>query len=184
MNRHTALLAAALSLAPVAAYAADWIVDPAASKIAFSGTQLGVPFSGHFKRFTAMISFDPAHPEAGHALVLIDTASAQTGDVQRDEALPQADWFDAKTVTQARFEATRFVAKGRDAYDAIGSLTIRNIRREVTLPFKLTIGDGKARATGHLQIVRTDFGVGQGDWTTPQWVALEVGVDIDVTAHP
>ncbi|WP_158808263.1 YceI family protein [Beijerinckia sp. L45] len=183
MNRSIALLAVALSLAPIAAHAADWIVDPAASTIAFSGTQLGAPFTGHFKQFSATISFDPAHPEAGHAVVLVDTASAATGDVQRDEALPQADWFDAKTIAQARFEATRFVAKGGDTYDAVGSLTIRNAKRDVTLPFKLTIAGGKAHAVGHLQLVRTDFGVGQGDWATPQWVALEVGVDIDVTAH-
>jgi polyisoprenoid-binding protein YceI len=183
MSRHIILLAAAVSLAPGIASAADWIADPAASTISFSGTQLGAPFTGHFKRFTATINFDSAHPEAGHALVLIDTASATTGDVQRDEALPQADWFDAKTVGQARFEAAHFVAKGGDTYDAVGSLTIRNIKRDVTLPFKLTVAEGKAHAVGHLQLVRTDFGVGQGDWATPQWVALEVGVDIDVSAH-
>jgi hypothetical protein len=32
----------------------------------------------------------------------------------------------------------------------------------------------EARATGHLDLVRTDFGVGQGPWTSGQWVALEV----------
>jgi polyisoprenoid-binding protein YceI len=184
MTRPLALLAAALSLAPAAAFAAEWVVDPSASSIAFSGTQLGAPFTGHFKRFTATVSFDPAHPEAGRAVVLIDTASAATGDVQRDEALPQAEWFDAKTNAQARFEATRFIARGGEAYDAVGTLTIRGVKHDVTLPFKLTIAGGKAHAVGHLQLIRTDFGVGQGDWATPQWVALEVGVDIDVTAHP
>ena len=183
MMRYIALLAIALQ-APVTASASDWIVDPAASEIGFSGTQLGVPFSGRFNHFTATINFDPAHPEAGHALVLVDTASAVTGDVQRDEALPQADWFDAKMVGQARFEATRFVAKGGDAYEAVGRLTIRDRARDISLPFKLTVTNGKARAVGHFQLNRTDFGVGRGEWATAQWVAFAVDVTIDVAARP
>lgn len=171
---------ALFAAAPVSA--ASWTVDPSASKLGFSGSQTGTPFSGTFKTFEAKIDFDPAHPETGHALVTIDMASAATGDVQRDEALPQADWFDASAHPKATFEATKFVPKGGDTYDAVGTLTIRGISQPVTLPFKLTIADGKAHAAGHLDLIRTKFGVGQGDWATPQWVALEVGVDVDIVA--
>ncbi len=75
--------------------------------------QVGAPFTGRFERFQAKIDFDPAKPEAGHADVLIDLASARTGDVQRDEALPQKDWFAVKGANQARFEAARFIDKGQ-----------------------------------------------------------------------
>ena len=63
------------------------------------------PFQGRFKRFSAQIDFDPAAPDAGRALVEIDLTSAETGDAQRDTALPQAEWFDTKANAQARFEA-------------------------------------------------------------------------------
>ncbi|MFK3889550.1 MULTISPECIES: hypothetical protein [Sphingomonadaceae] len=33
-----------------------------------------------------------------------------------------------------------------------------------------------------LQLLRNAFGVGQGAWSSGQWVALEVGVDIDIVA--
>jgi polyisoprenoid-binding protein YceI len=115
-------------------------------------------------------------------VVDIDLASAETGDAQRDASLPQAEWFDVKAASQARFEATRFVAKGNDASEAIGRLTIRGIRRDAVLPFRLTRTGATARAVGHLDLVRTQFGVGQGPWASGQWVALEVGVDIDLTA--
>ena len=172
----------ALQLATTPALAAEWRIDPQKSTLGFSGTQLGAPFSGRFERFEAEISFDPAKPEAGHARVAVDLASAHTGDVQRDEALPQSDWFDAKSQTQARFEATKFVDKGAGAYDAVGALTIRGVTRNVTLPFRLTTDGARAHATGHLDLIRTDFGVGQGPWTTGDWVALEVGVDLDISA--
>jgi polyisoprenoid-binding protein YceI len=115
-------------------------------------------------------------------VVDIDLASAEIGDAQRDASLPQAAWFDVKAASQARFEATRFVAKGGDASEAIGSLTIRGIRRDAVLLFRLTRAGATARAVGHLDLVRTQFGVGQGPWASGQWVALEVGVDIDLTA--
>ena len=182
MNTRHLYLVAAMLAATVPASAADWAIDAARSTIKFSGVQVGAPFTGRFDRFDAKVDFDPAKPEAGHAVVLVDLASARTGDVQRDEALPQKDWFDAKSTSQARFEATRFVDKGRGEYEAVGTLTIRGTSRPLTLPFHLTLDKGQAHAAGHVGLVRTDFGVGQGPWASGQWVALEVGVDVDLVA--
>ncbi|MDP4006441.1 YceI family protein [Methylobacterium sp. NEAU K] len=175
-------LVAALQVAAFPAVSAEWAVDPARSTITFSGVQLGAPFSGRFERFEARVDFDAAKPESGHATVLVDLGSARTGDVQRDAALPQKDWFDVTSARHARFEAVRFVDTGRGDYEAVGDLTIRGVRRPLTLPFHLSFDRDRAHATGHVGLVRTDFGVGQGAWTSGQWVALEVGVDIDVVA--
>ncbi|MGY2046833.1 YceI family protein [Methylobacterium sp. JK268] len=172
---------ALLAAAPPAA-AAEWVADPARSRLGFSGVQVGAPFSGRFERFSARITFDPAAPQAGHATVRIDLASARTGDVQRDEALPQKEWFDVAGAAEARFEATRFADKGGGDYEALGTLTIRGISQPVTVPFHLTLDGAEARAKGHLSLVRTAFGVGQGAWASGQWVALDVGVDIDLVA--
>ncbi|GJE14157.1 MULTISPECIES: YceI family protein [Methylobacterium] len=175
-------LLGALPGAALPASAAEWTVDPAKSAIRFSGVQVGVPFTGRFERFEAAVEFDPAKPEAGHATVLVDLASARTGDVQRDEALPQKDWFDVKGSSTARFEATRFVDKGQGDYAATGTLTIRGTSRPVTLPFHLAVEGGAAHATGRVGLVRTEFGVGQGAWASGQWVALDVGVEVDLVA--
>jgi len=180
------LLIALTLLAAAPAKAADtstnWTVDPARSHLGFSGIQNGAPFKGSFGKWTARIAFDPAHPEAATAKVTIDLASATTGDAQRDGALPQAEWFNVKAFPQASFEATGFTPKGGDAYEAPGKLTIRGIGRDVVLPFTLTIAGDKAVAKGHLPLVRTGFGVGQGVWATGEWVALDVGVDVDLVA--
>lgn len=165
------------------ARAATWVADPASSKIGFSGTQVGERFQGSFRRFTATISFDPARPQAGTAEVTIDIASAATGDTQRDGALPQAEWFDAAKFPRATFRVAGFTPKGGDDYVANGTLTIRGITANVTLPFKLAVNGDTAHATGHADLLRTHFGVGQGDWASADYVALEVGVDIDLVAH-
>jgi polyisoprenoid-binding protein YceI len=171
-----------LLLASEPASASDWIVDPAHSHIGFSGVQVGSPFKGEFSRYDAIISFDPAHPESAHIVASIDMTSAHTGDAQRDEALPQADWFDAGKYPRAIFEATGFHVKGGDAWETPGTLSIRGMHRDLVLPFALTLSGDTAHARGHADLVRTDFGVGQGAWASGQWVALDVGVDVDINA--
>jgi len=170
-----------LHAAPV--FAADWTIDAAKSTLGFSGTQTGSKFTGHFGKFDGTISFDPAHPEAGHAKINIDIASATTGDKQRDGAMPGHDWFNVAAFPAAVFEAQSFKSKGGNAYDAVGTLTIRGVSKPVTLPFTLDIQGNSAHAKGHLDLVRSAFGVGQGPWATGQWVALEVGVDVDLQVH-
>jgi polyisoprenoid-binding protein YceI len=175
------LLGAGLLLARPAA-AADWAVDAGKSNLGFTGTISGRSFDGKFKTWAAEISFDPANPAAGHAKVTIDMTSAVTGDRQRDAALPDSDWFDAKQSPQALFEATGFTAKGGNQYEANGSLTIRGIKKAVTLPFTLDIAGDEAHAKGKLDIIRTDYGVGQGEWAAADTVALGVSITFDLVA--
>jgi polyisoprenoid-binding protein YceI len=165
-----------------ASAAATWTVDPAKSSIVFSGTQTGTPFQGRFKTFSASIDFDPTKPEAGHAVVTIDVASATTGDQQRDEAMPGAEWFDVKNFFQAKFEASTFKALGGDKYEADGTLTIRGVSKSVILPFTLTTSGNTAHAVGKAQLTRQTFGVGQGQWASNEYVAFEVDVDVDLMA--
>jgi polyisoprenoid-binding protein YceI len=164
-------------------FAADWTLTAGNGTLGFAGTQTGRAFEGHFGKYDGTISFDPAHPEAGHAKISIDMASAITGDSQRDGALPGHDWFDTKEFPSALFEVKDFKAKGGNAYDAEGTLTIKGVSKPVTLPLTIDIAGSALHAKGHLQLVRSAFNVGIGPWTTGQWVALEVGVDVDVTAH-
>jgi polyisoprenoid-binding protein YceI len=62
----------------------------------------------------------------------------------------------------------------------VGTLQIRGITKPLTLPFTLT-SDGKtAHTTGHADLVRTAFGVGQRLWQSGQWVWLDVAVNVDI----
>ena len=162
------------------AHASEWAVDTAKSRLGFTCIGSGVTFTGQFKKFSAHIIFDPAKPEAGHAEVLVDMASAFTGDPETDSTLLESDWFDVKHFAQARFEAKTFRPKAGDNYEAVGVLTIRNMSHDLVLPFQLSITGDTAHATGKTTIVRSSFGIGQG--TGNDTVALDVGVDVDVTA--
>ncbi|MFT8891514.1 MAG: YceI family protein [Acetobacter papayae] len=176
-----AMVAGLLLSTPV--FAADWTLAAGNGTLGFSGTQTGKTFEGHFTKYDGSIAFDPAHPEAGHAKITIDMASATTGDAQRDGALPGHDWFDVKTFPTAVFEVKDFKAKGGNAFDAEGTLTIKGVSKPVTLPLTIDTTGTTLHAKGHLPLVRSAFNVGIGPWSTGQWVALDVGVDVDVTAQ-
>ncbi len=165
-----------------AARAAQWTIDPARSKLGFSCAQTGTTFQGTFTRYTAEINFDPDNLAGSSVHVEVDPASATTGDPQRDATLPATDWFSVARFPKAVFDATSIRSTGTNAFEADGKLTIRDVTLPFNLPFTLQIDGASAHATGHAQLIRTDFGVGQGPWTNGDFVALEVGIDIDIVA--
>lgn len=181
----TTALLIAISTTPtaVAARAApSWTVDPAKSALTFTGVQTGTRFAGKFTLYKASVAFDPAHPETARIAVIVDLGSAVTGDTQRDSALPGKEWFNVAQFPQARFVSTSVSRTGPNAYVANGQLTLHGVTKPLTLPFMLAVKGNSARAKGHTKLLRSAFGVGQGAWSTGQWVALEVGIDIDLIA--
>lgn len=178
------LLTGALLAAPVAfADAPAWSVDHDASRLGFAGQQNGSGFDGAFERWQADIRFDPEALDDSQVVVTIETGSAVTGLADRDSMMRGAAWFATERYPEAVFESTGFRHLGGDAYEADAVLTIRDLSREMVLPFTLEIDDRTARMVGEATVIRTDFDVGTGDFAGPSPVALEVLVAIDLTAH-
>lgn len=183
-----ALAACGDASAPAAELAAPavegaWRIDKAASRIEFTGTQNGREFTGGFQEFDATVLLDPADLGAARIEAVVYTASAKTGDRQRDAALPGADWFSSKAFPTARFVSDAVTSTRENTYSAAGKLSIRGIERDLTLPFRLAITDGRAIADAEFALNRSDFGVGQGeDFVTDKWVGYEVKVMIHLEA--
>ena len=170
-------------MAPVKA--ATWNVAPA-SQLLFHFTQTGMSITGKFERFDARIEFDPDKPEDGRIDVTIDIASLDTQNAERDATLRSAELFDAGKFPQARFAADKIRVVGTDHYEAVGTLTIRDITLPLVLPFALQLekdgGGGNASASGMVAISRRDFGLAQGQWESTDIVADEVKIEIKLEA--
>jgi cytochrome b561/polyisoprenoid-binding protein YceI len=175
--------AALLLLVAGAGHAAtSWHADPKASELTFQAQQAGAEFEGRFTRFTPEICFDPADLAGSQFKVEIDTRSADTRDRERDETLTGGDFFATQRWPTAHFETTAFAAKGGGKYEARGRLTIRDVTRDLVLPFSFTpAADGQhATLAGGTTIRRLDFGVGQGEWTDTTWVGNEVKIHFEL----
>lgn len=167
-----------------AALASNWRIVPEQSRLGFVATQAGTPFEGTFKRFTAEVRFDRVDLASSRAVVVIDMASAETGNLERDVAVQGADWFAISRFPQARFETKGFRSLGGDRFEADADLTLRDVTRPVTLPFTLQPTADGVRARGEVVIDRSAWGVGQGQWANQQWIPFPVTVRFDLLATP
>ena len=188
LRRSLPLVPIALLLAMPGALAQSWQLEPG-SRIGFTAFQQGSPVKGRFETFTADISFDPEDLSNSRVAVEIEVASIATGHKDRDTTLRSSGFFDVAQWPTARFTSEELVHEGGETYAAHGELTIRDVTREVVLPFELTIGADPdaadrllASAKGELSISRLDYGVGQGDWASTKTVGEEVVIKIEIRA--
>jgi polyisoprenoid-binding protein YceI len=175
-------LVASSALAAPAHAATAWVVDPAHSRLTFVATQSGGEFQGQFNRFHADITFDPRDLAGSRFQVTIETASADTQDETRDEALASDNFFATGRWPTATFDATRFVLAAGGRYEAQGRLTIRGISRDVKVVFTFQPAATAHGAvlTGGTTIRRLDFGVGQGEWQDTKWVGNDVRIQFEL----
>lgn len=162
-----------------AAPASHYVLDPAKSTLEFTFSQAGAQNKGHFKHFSVVLDLAPENLAASRLEVTIDMNSLDSGDQERDEALRDADLFAVKKFPQARFSAAQ-ILKTATGYEALGKLTIRDVTREVRVPFTFRTASEQGAAAGYMNgkttLKRLDYGVGQGDWKATDQAANEVGV--------
>lgn len=188
--RRWLLLAVLLFARPAIAAPDDvWAIDPRASTLAFTASQVGAFVNGRFPAWTGEIFLDPSALTAARIDIRIQTPAATTSSRDIDSLLRGASFLDVQRFPEARFIANSVVRAGGDRYEARGKLTIRDVTRDAVLPFTLTLTDdpsrpGSLRATarGRLLIKRLDYGVGQGEWSATGQVADDVTIDVSVVA--
>src|SRR5256885_14249027 len=111
-----------------------WNIDPSHSAIAFSVRHMVVSKTrGRFTRWSGQLRFDAKNPSASSAEVIIDPASLDTADAQRDAHLRSADFFDVEKYPSASFRSTKVEDLGKGHYAVTGDLTVHGTTRPVTL---------------------------------------------------
>lgn len=156
-----------------------YVLDPAQSTLEFNFSQAGAQNKGRFRRFTTVLDFAADNLAVSHLEVTVDITSVDTGDQERDDTLRDADMFAVKKFAQARFTAAQIV-KTASGYEAGGRLTIRDITRDMRVPFTLRTATEQGASVGYMSgrtsLRRLDFDVGQGDWKATDQVGNDVGV--------
>ena len=170
------------------AEAPAWSVQDG-SRVGFIATQGGAPVEGVFESFDAEIRFDPQALDQSRVAVTIDIGSVNSESKDRDDTIRSASLFDVATWPNARFEAEGFTQNGDGDFEASGRLTMRDVTKDVVLPFSLEVGPDpdqagqlRAVAKGELKVQRLDYGVGQGLWEDTSVVGNEVVIFIDIQA--
>jgi polyisoprenoid-binding protein YceI len=177
---------AALSL-PAAAGAAGpstgYSVDPQQSRLEFTGVQAGAEFKGSFHKFSADVEFAPDALASSRFDVLIELKSVDTQDKDRDTTIRGPDIFDVAHSPTAHY-VTRSFTKTAAGYTAVGALTLRGVTKDVPIDFQFTPAAAGAKLEGSAKLKRLDFGAGQGDWKSTEWVADAVKISFSLVLKP
>ena len=173
----TAMIAGLLlpSLAP-----AVLKTDPSQSTVGATFKQLNVPVEAKFKKFTAAIDYDPAHPAAAKAHVDIDVASFDLGDPDYNKEVLKKEWFNAVQFPKASFVSSTIVPGTAGKFMVTGKLTIKGRTADVSFPLTMKTEAGRQVFDGAVPIKRLTYAIGDGEWKDTSVVADEVVIRFHV----
>ena len=167
MSRKTftaALFAAALTAMPVLAVEVHTI-DASHSEVSFQLRHLVTQVRGNFNDYEGTINLDPANLEKSSVDFRIKAASIDTNNADRDKHLRGEDFFFVEKYPEITFKSKSIKKAGKDTYDVAGTLTMRGVSKEVTLPVtylgsvKDPWGNQKAGFATEVTLNRKDYGI-------------------------
>ncbi len=110
-----------------------FVIDKAHSEVTFQVRHMFSKVRGRFSDFEGTIEYDQADPTRSSVDAVIQAASIDTNEAQRDAQLRSGDFFLADEHKTLAFQSTGITRTGSDTFDVAGNLTIRGVTRPVTL---------------------------------------------------
>lgn len=160
---------------------AAWAVDSAS--VTFEIRNAGLPVSGSIGGLEATVCFDPDEPTAGSIVASVDPGTIDTGIGLRDRHLMRRGYFEVEKYGRIEMRSVSLDRAGA-GYTGTFALRIRDIEREVDVPFTFErSGDGAAIA-GSLTLNRLDWGIGKESLILADTVTITVGLTLVRASSP
>lgn len=174
MKKIVLSFATLLALTAVFAFsiASNWAVKSDYS-IKFSGEDA----SGIFKTFTGNIVFDEKNLATSKFSVNIDVNSINTGNGMQNKHAKGDEWFDAARFPQIVFNSSK-ITKSATGWQATGTLEMRGVKKEITIPFAFVPKGNDAVFSGTFNVNRNDYGIGKPASGNAGVIKIEVYVPV------
>ena len=151
-----ALCTFAFSVAAFADEPARWEIDPARSTIEFTVRHMMVSKAkGSFGKFGGSVIGDPKQPGSAKVEVIIDAASINTQNADRDRHLRSADFFDVEKHPRITFKSKQVLEPAGGKLQILGDLTMHGITREVPLTIERLAPANRDGTTRFQVVART-----------------------------
>lgn len=108
-----------------------YTIDKAHSEATFQVRHLLSKVRGRFSDFEGTIDYDEQNPEYSSVNVIIQAASIDTTERDRDAHLRSADFFEVEKFPTLAFKSATIARNGIDGFDVAGDLTIRGVTTPV-----------------------------------------------------
>jgi len=131
------LVAMIIMLGQSTAFAGEWTVDHAHTRVGFSVTHLGInTVQGVFKKFDADVAADGSTGKLSAVSATVTVASIDTGVDARDDHLRGPDLFNVKAYPTMRLETTRITWNG-NSFSGTAKLTMKDVTKQVRFKGRL-----------------------------------------------
>jgi len=135
-------------------------IDKDKSFVKFKVRNMGVRnVYGTITGMNGTVKFDSTQPYSTIFDVTVDLNTINTDDKKRDAHLKNEDFFETNKWPTIRFKS-KTIHKQEDIYSVIGDLTIKDVTKEVQVPFKIEENDKTIIFTGGNVVNRLDYNVG------------------------
>jgi polyisoprenoid-binding protein YceI len=147
--------------------------------------------TGSASGITGKVNFDPANPAATTGKIVVAASSLRVPNSMMQGHLQGAQWMDIEKYPEISFDAKELknvkTSGDTTTADAVGTLSIRGVSKEVTVPVKLTylkdkLGQRVPNQKGDLLVIRSNFSVNRADYgINPRAPQDKVAETIDLT---
>lgn len=179
--------------APTTLAVGTWTADPVHSDISFRVRHMGVgKVRGTFALASAALTVGDGGRLGSRVAAVIDAASVNTGNDQRDEHVRSADFLDVENHSTIEFTSTEIRDLDGDTFTLVGELNLHGVTRTVQLAgeFLGVVDDPSGvQRTGFsatTTISRAAFGVdiqlGFGAGNVVVADTIEIAIEIEFTS--
>jgi polyisoprenoid-binding protein YceI len=176
---------ATVDAGPPPAVAEVLALSPANTTVGFYSAGATGSHNGSFLKHEGKLTFEPDNISASSVEVTLQIASLKTDSEKLDTHLKSPDFFDAPKMPTATFKSTSLKPVGTvdpkvgGTYTLAGNLMLHGVKRGISFPVKITVGDDLLEAKADFAINRKDFKItfdGEADYLIKDAVSLSLRI--------
>lgn len=154
-----------------------WNSDASTAQVKFS---IGGPFGtvhGKLSGLKSTILFDEKNLAASSISASVDSKSISTGIGLRNRDLQKEKYLNSEKYPLLSFRSDK-IQKSSTGYNAIGSLTIKGVTKQIEIPFTFSEKGNAGVFKGGFTIKRQDYGIGNPGGSIGSTVTIDLEIPV------
>lgn len=150
------------------------------STVTFKIKNAGFYVDGYLKGFEGKVLFSKNALSGSSIEASVKTETINTGNKSRDNHLRKDDYFNAEKYPKISMKSKRFANSQSGDFIGYFDLTIRDVTKEVKIPFTYKESNGIGTFKGNFTINRRDYNVGGNSMVLGDMVIVDVEIEVSL----
>lgn len=143
-------------------------------EVNFQIDNAGMEVNGTFSGIKTQIKFNSDNLAQSSIVASVDASTINTKIPLRDKHLKKSDYFDVSHYQSIKMNSTKFRKTSRNQFEGTFNLTIKDLTKEVIIPFSLIRKANLTRLKGSFKINRTDYQLGTSSTILSDTVTINI----------